>query len=115
MNLLPATTAASASGLTLDWAPGIGLPLASSTRLGAARCTVGVRPEHLRLDANGVPATVQVVEPTGSETQVLMKVGNQSMVGAFRERVSAKPGEILPVRPDPALVHLFDQQSGQRL
>ena len=63
----------------------------------------------------GIPATVQVVEPTGSETQVLMKVGNQSMVGAFRERVSAKPGEILPVRPDPALVHLFDQQSGQRL
>ena len=60
-------------------------------------------------------STVQVVEPTGSETQVLMKVGNQSMVGAFRERVSAKPGEILPVRPDPALVHLFDQQSGQRL
>ena len=75
----------------------------------------GVRPEHLRIDSGGIPATVQVVEPTGSETQVLMKVGNQSMVGAFRERVSAKPGEILPVRPDPALVHLFDQQSGQRL
>jgi multiple sugar transport system ATP-binding protein len=75
----------------------------------------GVRPEHLRIDSGGIPATVQVVEPTGSETQVLMKVGDQSMIGAFRERVSAKPGEILPVRPDPALVHLFDQQSGQRL
>ena len=75
----------------------------------------GVRPEHLRLDSAGIPATVQVVEPTGSETQVLMKVGDQSMIGAFRERISAKPGEILPVRPDPALVHLFDQQSGQRL
>ena len=75
----------------------------------------GVRPEHLRLDAGGIPATVQVVEPTGSETQVLMKIGSQTMVGAFRERVSAKPGEILPVRPEPALVHLFDQQSGQRL
>jgi multiple sugar transport system ATP-binding protein len=76
----------------------------------------GVRPEHLRIDGNGgIPATVQVVEPTGSETQVLMKVGSQTMVGAFRERVTAKPGEILPVRPDPALVHLFDQQSGQRL
>ena len=75
----------------------------------------GVRPEHLRIDSAGIPATVQVVEPTGSETQVLMKVGDQSMIGAFRERVSAKPGEILPVRPDPALVHLFDQQSGQRL
>jgi len=75
----------------------------------------GVRPEHLKLDSGGIPATVQVVEPTGSETQVLMRIGGQSIIGAFRERVSAKPGEILPVRPDAALVHLFDQQSGRRL
>ena len=75
----------------------------------------GVRPEHLILDPGGIPATVQVVEPTGSETQVLMRIGGQPVIGAFRERVTAKPGEILPVRPDPALVHLFDQQSGQRL
>jgi multiple sugar transport system ATP-binding protein len=75
----------------------------------------GVRPEHLRLDSGGIPATVQVVEPTGSETQVLMRIGGQPVIGAFRERVSAKPGEILPVRPDTALVHLFDQQSGVRL
>jgi multiple sugar transport system ATP-binding protein len=75
----------------------------------------GVRPEHLTIDPGGIPATIQVVEPTGSETQVLMRIGGQSVIGAFRERVLAKPGEILPVRPDPALVHLFDQQSGQRL
>ena len=75
----------------------------------------GVRPEHLMLDPDGIPATVQVVEPTGSETQVMMRIGGQPVIGAFRERVTAKPGEILPVRPDPALVHLFDQQSGQRL
>jgi multiple sugar transport system ATP-binding protein len=75
----------------------------------------GVRPEHLQLDSGGIPATVQVVEPTGSETQVLMRIGGQPVIGAFRERVTARPGEILPVRPDTALVHLFDQQSGQRL
>ncbi|MFO1081547.1 MAG: sn-glycerol-3-phosphate ABC transporter ATP-binding protein UgpC [Reyranellaceae bacterium] len=75
----------------------------------------GVRPEHLHLDGEGIKATVQVVEPTGSETQVMMKVGGQTMIGAFRERVTARPGEILPVRPDPALVHLFDAQSGRRL
>lgn len=75
----------------------------------------GVRPEHLMLDPGGIPATVQVVEPTGSETQVMMRIGGQAVIGAFRERVTAKPGEILPVRPDPALVHLFDHQSGQRL
>jgi multiple sugar transport system ATP-binding protein len=75
----------------------------------------GVRPEHLTIDPQGIPATVQVVEPTGSETQVMMRIGGQIVIGAFRERVSAKPGEILPVRPDTTLVHLFDQQTGQRL
>ncbi len=76
----------------------------------------GVRPEHLVIDsATGVPATVQVVEPTGSETQVIMRVGDTPVVGAFRERVTARPGEILPVRPDTALVHLFDPGTGRRL
>ena len=34
----------------------------------------GLRPEHLRLEANGIPATVVVVEPTGSETQVIVRL-----------------------------------------
>jgi multiple sugar transport system ATP-binding protein len=75
----------------------------------------GIRPEHLRLDPDGVKARVQVVEPMGSETQVLLRVGDQSVVAAFRDRISAKPGEVLPVSPDPALIHLFDSQSGRRV
>jgi multiple sugar transport system ATP-binding protein len=75
----------------------------------------GIRPEHLRLDPDGVKATVQVVEPTGSETQVLLRVGNQPLIAAFRERIAARPGELLPVSPDPSLVHLFDRQSGRRI
>jgi multiple sugar transport system ATP-binding protein len=104
------------SGGTLKTEDGTAWPLPSkgvNAKEGPA--VYGIRPEHLRIDSSGVPATVQLVEPTGSETQVTLKVGGQSMIGAFRERVSAKPGEILPVMPDPALVHLFDQQSGQRL
>ncbi len=75
----------------------------------------GIRPEHLRLDPDGIKATVQVVEPTGSETQVLLRIGAQSVIGAFRERITARPGDILPVSPDRALVHLFDRQSGRRI
>jgi multiple sugar transport system ATP-binding protein len=37
----------------------------------------GIRPEHLMLSENGIPAKVLVVEPTGSETQVVVKVGGQ--------------------------------------
>jgi multiple sugar transport system ATP-binding protein len=112
MNLLKGTV----SGGMLRTDDGTAWPLpVNGSRPKDGPAVYGVRPEHLRLDAGGIPAIVQVVEPTGSETQVMMKVGDQTMVGAFRERVSARPGEILPVRPDPALVHLFDQQSGQRL
>jgi multiple sugar transport system ATP-binding protein len=75
----------------------------------------GIRPEHLRLDPEGIKASVQVVEPTGSETQVLLRVGSQSLIAAFRDRITARPGELLPISPDPSLVHLFDRQSGQRI
>ncbi len=75
----------------------------------------GMRPEHLRLDAAGVAATVHVTEPTGSETQVIMHLAGLQVVGAFRERIMEKPGQILHIAPDPALVHLFDEQTGMRL
>jgi multiple sugar transport system ATP-binding protein len=75
----------------------------------------GIRPEHLRLDPEGVRATVQVVEPTGSETQVILRAGSAQIIGAFRDRIAARPGEILPISPDPALVHLFDRHSGRRI
>ncbi len=82
----------------------------------------GVRPEHLQLAANdgdGVPLLVQVVEPTGSETQVHGRLGPQPgalpLMGAFRERVAARPGEPITVTADPALVHLFDRDTGARL
>ena len=75
----------------------------------------GIRPEHLRLDAAGVAATVHVTEPTGSETQVIMHLAGSQVVGAFRERIAEKPGQHLHIAPDPALVHLFDEQTGTRL
>jgi multiple sugar transport system ATP-binding protein len=75
----------------------------------------GVRPEHFQLSADGLPATVHVVEPTGSETQVIADFAGVSILCAFRERVSAKPGETIRITADPALVHLFDADSGQRV
>ncbi|MBL8832310.1 MAG: sn-glycerol-3-phosphate ABC transporter ATP-binding protein UgpC [Rhodospirillales bacterium] len=97
-------------------ASGTRWPLPSGHRAkDGAEVIYGIRPEHLRLDPDGIAARVHVVEPTGSETQVLMRVGEATLMGAFRERVTAKRGEALPVSPDPALVHLFDKTTGQRL
>ena len=77
--------------------------------------TYGIRPEHIHLAADGLKAEVVVVEPTGSETQVVAKVGGQELVCVFRERITAKPGETLGIAPDASLVHLFDGETGKRL
>ena len=77
--------------------------------------TLGVRPEHFLISPDGVPVEVVVVEPTGSETQVNVKNGTQEVVTLFRDRITAKPGDTIHVTPNPALVHLFDAQTGKRL
>jgi multiple sugar transport system ATP-binding protein len=97
-------------------ADGQAWPLTGNGRAPPAGPVVyGVRPEHLTIDPDGIKATVQVVEPTGSETQVLMRVGDSPLIGAFRERVAARPGDTLPIRPLPGLVHLFEGESGRRI
>ena len=75
----------------------------------------GIRPEHLELADDGFQATVDVVEPTGSETMVFLHVGSESIVALFRERHDFKPGQTVRLRPKPASAHLFDAQSGKRL
>jgi multiple sugar transport system ATP-binding protein len=74
----------------------------------------GVRPEHFMLSPQGLPATVHVIEPTGSETQVMAEFAGSPVICAFRERVSARPGETIRMAPDPALVHVFDAATGLR-
>jgi len=76
---------------------------------------LGVRPEHFTLADDGAEMQVQVVEPTGSETQVVAKLGAQDIIAVFRERHPFKPGDKIRLKADPKLAHLFDAQSGQRL
>ena len=76
--------------------------------------TLGVRPEHFRLDPNGVDAEILTVEPTGSETQVVARFAGHDIMGAFRERISARPGEKLKISTGDA-IHLFDRESGKRI
>ena len=75
----------------------------------------GVRPEHFSLADDGAEAEVQVIEPTGSELQVVAKLGGEEIIAVFRERHQFKPGEKIRLKPDPRLVHLFDETTGKRL
>jgi len=56
-----------------------------------------------------------VVEPTGSETQVAMRIAETPLTGAFRERVAGRMGDTIRVKPDLSLVHLFDAATQQRI
>ncbi|TDX70386.1 TOBE domain-containing protein [Neorhizobium sp. R1-B] len=83
---------------------GLLLP-APTARLEAI--TYGIRPEHLRIDPAGIPFTVSVVEPMGSETQVVGNIGSQEVTALFRERVRLSPGETISIAPVAETVHLF--------
>ncbi len=75
----------------------------------------GLRPEHLSLAGDGIPAEVEVVEPMGAETEVLVKVGGQSFIVMTHGRASFGPGEKVRLAPQAAHAHLFDAASGRRL
>jgi multiple sugar transport system ATP-binding protein len=112
MNFVKGTIAG--SGFRADG--GVALPLGGNGSPSDGRPVVyGIRPEHFQLNPQGLPARVNVIEPTGSETQVMAEFAGTSIIAAFRERVSARPGETIHIAPDPSLVHLFDATTGQRM
>src|SRR2546429_3765779 len=95
---------------------GVKLPLASGPPNSEGRpAGYGVRPEHFTIADDGTEAEIIVVEPTGSETQVFAKLGGEQVVAVFRERHQFNPGEKIRLKPDPSLVHLFDETTGKRL
>ncbi len=94
---------------------GTKIPVPAAPANSAGRpVTLGVRPEHFSLDSDGVDAEILTVEPTGSETQVVARFAGHDIMGAFRERISARPGEKIKIRPGSA-VHLFDSETGKRI
>lgn len=64
---------------------------------------------------HGVEATVVVVEPTGAETELLVRVGEARLVLAVHGRVDARPDESVRLAIDAESVHLFDRQTGRRM
>jgi multiple sugar transport system ATP-binding protein len=82
---------------------------------GATRSVLGIRPEHFRLDSAGLPFEVLLVEPTGSETQVLVRRGGQQIVCLLRERATARPGDVLHLTYGPEQAHTFSKETGLRI
>jgi len=75
----------------------------------------GIRPEHIDIGEGGLPARVSVLEPTGSETQVFAKLGEDSIDAVVKDRLDVKPGEEIALRIDPRRAHIFDGATGARI
>jgi multiple sugar transport system ATP-binding protein len=73
---------------------------------------VGVRPEHVRVVPNGVPARVEIVEVAGSDAFVHVDRGLIAKLPAV-----GRPAERdeVGIAIDRAGVHLFDEASGERV
>jgi multiple sugar transport system ATP-binding protein len=115
MNLIDGTVRLDPAGPVLV-ADGADLPLPADAGLSEGqKVTCGIRPEHLALDPEGFAARVAVVEPTGSETHVVLHLGARDIVAVFRDRHGFKPGESLTLSAVPGMIHLFDTGTGDRL
>jgi len=102
--------------LSFEGPQGVRLPLAEAPPASVGRPAVyGVRPENFTIADDGAEAEIVVVQPTGSETQVFAKLGGEEVVAVFRERHQFNPGDKIRLKPDPRLVHLFDEMDGKRL
>src|SRR5690606_2978794 len=97
---------------------GIELPLPDSAPVQAgAQVVYGIRPEHLGFtsDGAGIPATVNVVEPTGPEIHVYVDIGGREVCAITDDRLEIEPGSAVRLMPRPDRVHLFDAESGKAL
>ena len=115
MNFLPGTMGPDGNTVKLAIEGGAVLPLARSLEPGRT-VTVGLRPEHLRLDQQNpaIRVPVSFVESTGSTT--FYTAGTEpelNFVAQGRENVSA--GDVVGLQIDPANIHLFDTDSGATL
>jgi len=81
--------------------------------------TYGIRPGHLHLVTDGaepgVPALVQVIEPTGDDTLVFCRIGALDACAMFVERHAFRPGETIKLMPRLSNGHVFEAGTGQRL
>jgi multiple sugar transport system ATP-binding protein len=78
-----------------------------------------VRPEHLGLEGhttipsgnNKLQGKVEVVEPLGAETDLLVDIGGQSVVAKVDGHAAVKVGDMVTLVADVNQLHAFDLQT----
>jgi ABC-type sugar transport system ATPase subunit len=125
MNFLPARVGE--GGRTLHLPGGVDLPVparrvAECARHTGRELTFGLRPEHITSgrrgdgESFGVPGRVMLVEPLGSDTLGLIRIGGADdggeVTGRFEPQAGIAVGQSLPVSLALDHFHLFDKDTG---
>ncbi|RWH72460.1 sn-glycerol-3-phosphate ABC transporter ATP-binding protein UgpC [Mesorhizobium sp.] len=96
-------------------ADGTAIPVGFSLPGDGRPLQLGIRPEHLRLSAEGIALYVRTIEPTGAETLIHGTLAGVPVAAIFRERIAAQPGQSITVSLDVDKTHLFDAATSMRI
>ena len=116
MNFAAARVAADAASVQLDGGVTLIVPEAMRSLAGKASgkpVTFGIRPEHLSVGGPvAQDARVVLIEPLGSETLALIRLGAVELTGRFPPDLGLKPGQDVPISLAMSKFHLFDRDTG---
>lgn len=111
----PGAVAVSVGGATFPLSEQLARGVAGSS---ARTVVVGVRPEHLRVGADGpLEATIAVIESLGHERHVFCRLGTGEMLIARFPSDASVPsvGSATRLGVAPEYLHLFDAETGARI
>jgi len=82
-----------------------------------ADIVLGVRPAHVALntDGAGLPGTVTLTEPMGSQTLVWVRCGGIELSSLQAPHLEFAPGQPVGLRLDGRFCSMFDRESGRRI
>jgi len=80
------------------------------------RLSFGIRPENVRIvdAAEGIPTTVEVVEPIGSDNYLYMDLAPE-FIARVDSDIEPEPEDTVAISFDEVNVHLFDGETGESL
>lgn len=112
MNFIPVKLRDGALASQSGVIPGAVIPASSPGEL-----VLGVRPEALHFDPEGcLDGRIEVIEPQGSHTLVIVRLGDETMVYAqAHKQMQLRPHDEVRLGFDWSEAHLFDGTSGLRI
>jgi len=114
MNFLDGVISHGRSAVRLDTGRLVTFPGGKLDSADGRRVTLGIRPEHLELDPNGMAIAIDLIEPLGSETVVIGRLEQGELI-SVKLPGAAPQGEVIRVVIPGERAHLFDAETGLRL